>query len=63
MCKGRAYAARELIVITAALLSTYDIEPVGGKTWGNVKVVKSTSTKHPAQTVKAWIRRREVRQE
>ncbi|KAH8174965.1 cytochrome p450 domain-containing protein [Sarocladium implicatum] len=63
MCKGRAYAARELIVITAALLSTYDIEPAGGKAWGNLKTVKATSTKHPAKTVKAWIRRREIRQE
>jgi cytochrome P450 len=63
MCKGRAFAARELIVFTAAILSMYDVQPVAGQKWGNRKSVKATSTKHPAKPVKAWIRRREVRQE
>ena len=63
MCKGRAFAAKKLMFITEALLSMYDIEPVPGQTWGNPKVVKATSTKHPAKPIKAWIRRREVRQE
>lgn len=63
MCKGRAFAARELMVFTAAILSLYDIQPPTGHKWGNQKPVKATSTKRPSRPVKAWVRRREVREE
>lgn len=63
MFKGGELVTKELVISTVALLSMYDIEPAGGRRWGNPRLVKATSTKYPAKPVKAWVRRRQVRQE
>lgn len=33
MCKGRAFAQKEALVFTAAFISMWDMEPVGGGAW------------------------------
>lgn len=63
MCKGRAFAVRELLVFTAAIISLYDIEPAPGNSWDKVKTYSAPGTKHPLKPVKAWIRRRQVPKE
>jgi hypothetical protein len=58
MCKGRAFALRELLMFTAAILTMYDIEPANGGKWTRPKTVKQAATKHPAKPVRVWIKRR-----
>ncbi|KAK0384526.1 hypothetical protein NLU13_8612 [Sarocladium strictum] len=60
---GHNLTEREVMLFTAAILSMYDIQPAAGLRWESQKLFKTTSTKHPSRSVKAWIRRREVRQE
>lgn len=60
MCKGRAFALREMLIYTSVLISLYDVEPVGGGRWPTPKTVKAAASKHPAKPVRVWIKRREV---
>jgi hypothetical protein len=61
MCKGRAYAFRELMLYSAVIISMYEIQPAGGKgEWPTFKTVKQAATKHPAGKCRVWIKRREL---
>lgn len=60
MCKGRAFAMRELLVFTAVIATMYDIQPVGGGPWKTLKMRKQAATKHPRKKCRVWIKRREL---
>lgn len=60
MCKGRAYALRELLVYVASILSFYDIIPPEGESWGEPKTTKRVGTRHAAGPVKVWIKKRQL---
>lgn len=60
MCKGRQFAIKEILVFTAAILSTYDIEPVGGGPWKLPKQSTGAGTKRPASSTRVWIKAREA---
>lgn len=63
MCKGRAFALREMLVYTAFIITMYEMQPAGGKEWKVPKTVKQASAKHPAKKIKVWIKRRALPQE
>jgi hypothetical protein len=65
MCKGRAFAVRELLIFASVIVSMYDIEPIGGGSWAaasqkKIKLKKVGAVTHPAKAVRVWIRRREA---
>ena len=60
MCKGRAFALRELLMYTAVLITMYDMTPPEGKTWDIPKTVKQAATKHPTKKTKVWIKLRKL---
>lgn len=63
MCKGRAFAMRELLMYSALIITMYDIRPPDGKEWVVPKTVKQAATKHPASKTRVWIKRRKLPQE
>ena len=63
MCKGRAFALRELLMYSAAIIAMYEIQPPEGKDWSVPKTVKQAATKHPTSKIKVWIKRRKLPQE
>ena len=58
MCKGRQFAAKEILIFTAAIISLWDIEPAGGGPWKMPKPRKATGTKGVKHDTRVWIRRR-----
>jgi cytochrome P450 len=57
ICKGRTFAEREIVSLGAAILSLWDIEPVGG-TWTFPAMVPGTGVKKPVQDIRVTISRR-----
>lgn len=60
MCKGRAFALRELLMYTAVILTMYEIRPPEGEQWTVPGTVNQAATKHPNQKVRVWIKRRQL---
>lgn len=62
MCKGRAFAQKEILMFTAAIVSFWDMEPKGGGTseWKIPKAKRATGTKTTSEDQRVWIRRRRV---
>ncbi|KAJ6441127.1 Actin cytoskeleton-regulatory complex protein end3 [Purpureocillium lavendulum] len=58
LCKGRAFALREIMLYSAIIVSFYDMEPPHGQGWELPKTYKLTATRHPKTPVKVWIKRR-----
>ena len=63
MCKGRAFALRELLMYSALIITMYEIRPPDGKEWVIPKTVKQAATKHPRSKTRVWIKRRKQPQE
>ncbi|PHH89960.1 hypothetical protein CDD83_4850 [Cordyceps sp. RAO-2017] len=60
MCKGRAFALREMLLYSAIIISFYDMQPPSGQSWEHApKTYKTVATRHPKAPIKVWIRRRE----
>ncbi|KXT10768.1 hypothetical protein AC579_2324 [Pseudocercospora musae] len=62
MCKGRAFALKESLLFTAAIISMWEIEPAGGhgKRWKIPKHRKATGVYGTNEVTRVWIERREV---
>ncbi|KAJ0109701.1 hypothetical protein J7T55_014263 [Diaporthe amygdali] len=58
MCKGRQFAIKEILVFSAAILSIYDMEPVGGGPWKLPKQGNGVGTKRPTSSTRVWIKAR-----
>lgn len=59
MCKGRAFAQKEALIYTAAVISMWDMEPAGGHgMWKMPRHKKATGTYTTRDDVRVWIRRR-----
>lgn len=58
MCKGRAFAQKELLTFAAAIISIWDIEPAGGGPWKMPKPKRATGTYTTSDKVKVWIKQR-----
>lgn len=58
MCKGRQFAVKEILIFTATILTTYDMQPVGGGPWKLPKQSNGAGTKHPASSTRVWIKAR-----
>ena len=57
MCKGRTFAEKELVALGAAIISLWDIEPVGG-TWDLPAMIPGMGAKKPVKDIRVVIRRR-----
>lgn len=60
MCKGRAFAVREMMMYSAVILSMYDIQPPEGQSWTVPKMETRSATRHPLQPLRVWMKRREI---
>lgn len=58
MCKGRAFALREMLLHAAAIISLYDMQPPHGQPWETPKTYKLAATRHPKKPIRVWITRR-----
>lgn len=58
MCKGRAFAQKEVLIFIATIISFWDIEPVGGGPWKMPRHVKASGTYTTNDNTKVWIKRR-----
>lgn len=63
MCKGRAFAQKEVLVFTAAIISFWDIEPAGGGPWKMPRHKKATGTFTTSDSTNVWIKRRVLPEE
>ncbi len=59
MCKGRNFAEREVLVFVAAVLTCWDMEPVGGQ-WRHPGSVMGSGAFLPKKDVRVRLRRRGV---
>jgi cytochrome P450 len=59
MCKGRNFAEREVLIVVAAVLTGWDVEPVGGK-WTDPGRVGGSGAFLPKRDIRVRMRRREV---
>ncbi|TWU73447.1 hypothetical protein ED733_004651 [Metarhizium rileyi] len=59
MCKGRTFAEKEIMALGAAVISLWDIAPVGG-TWIVPDTVPGTGVKKPARDVRVLLSRRRL---
>ncbi|POR35532.1 Uncharacterized protein TPAR_04236 [Tolypocladium paradoxum] len=58
MCKGRAFAQRQMLLYSAIIATFYDMQPPNGQSWEEPKTYKLAATRHPKKDIKVWIRRR-----
>lgn len=63
MCKGRAFAMREMLLYASFIISFYDMIPPEGGSWEDPGTRKRAVTRHPTRPVKVWIRRRNITSE
>ena len=59
MCKGRTFAEKELVTLSTAIISLWDIDPVTGS-WQVPAMLPGTGAKKPAEDVRVKISRRIV---
>ena len=59
MCKGRAFAVREMMVYPAVILSLFDIVAPEGKGWVLPKTEMHAGTRHPLKPLTVWLQRRQ----
>lgn len=58
MCKGRAYAQKEVLVFAAAIISFWEIEAAGGGSWKMPRPQRATGTYSTNDKTKVWVKRR-----
>ena len=59
MCKGRSFAEKEIIALSAAIISLWDIEPAEG-CWKIPTMIPGTGVKKPIKDVRVRITRRSI---
>lgn len=60
MCKGRTFAEREIMSLTAAIITAWDITPADDAEWTIPDMVPGTGAKKPLSVVKATFKRRKI---
>jgi len=59
MCKGRQYAAKELLLFTAVIITFWDIEAAGGGPWKMPRSLRAAGTNGVKEDVRVWMKRRQ----
>lgn len=62
MCKGRAFALKETMAFTAAIIALWDFEPRGGGEWKMPRHKKATGVYSTSDDTRVWIKRRKLPQ-
>jgi len=60
MCKGRQYAAKEMMLFPAVIITFWDIEAAGGGPWRIPRAARAPGTNAAKDDVRVWLRRRQV---
>lgn len=63
MCKGRAFALKEIMAFTAAIVAVWDIEPQGGEQWKMPKPKQTLGVNGTSDDMRVWLKRRQLPQE
>ena len=63
MCKGRAFAQKEVMAFAAAIIAVWEIEPKGGGEWKMPKHKKATGVYATNDDTRVWLKRRTLAQE
>ena len=59
MCKGRSFAEKEIIALSAAIVSLWDIEPTEG-CWKIPTMIPGTGVKKPIKDIRVRVTRRSI---
>lgn len=59
MCKGRTFAEKEIMVLGAAIVAAWEVEPEGGR-WELPDTVPGTGVKKPVRDIRVLISRRRL---
>jgi len=61
MCKGRAFAFKECMMFTAAIVALWDIVPAGGSgAWKMPAHKKATGVYTTGDDTRVWVKRRQL---
>lgn len=60
MCKGRAFAFKEIMLFSAAIISLWDMVPAGGGPWKMPRPSKATGVYSTYDDTRVWLKRRRV---
>lgn len=60
MCKGRAFAFKESMIFSAAIISMWDVEPRGRGDWKMPRHRKATGVFGTDDDTRVWLTRRKV---
>jgi len=60
MCKGRAFAFKEIMLFSAAIISMWEIDPVNGGEWKLPKQRKATAVYGTDSSTRVWIKQRKL---
>ncbi|KAK2606251.1 hypothetical protein QQS21_003299 [Conoideocrella luteorostrata] len=63
MCKGRAFALREMLLYVSMIISYYDMVPPEGAGWDEPATCKRAASRYPTKPIKVWIKRRDITSE
>lgn len=58
MCKGRAFAYKECMMFTAAIIALWEIEPANEGRWKMPSHRKATGVYGTGDDTRVWIKRR-----
>ncbi|KAK4959248.1 hypothetical protein LTR10_004050 [Elasticomyces elasticus] len=58
MCKGRAFAFKQSMMYTAAIVAMWDIEPAGGGLWKMPRHKKATGVYNTSDDTRVWVKAR-----
>lgn len=58
ICKGRAFAEKEILGVVACFITLWDMEPSGGGEWTLPGFVPGTGVMRPKEAVRVVIKRR-----
>lgn len=62
MCKGRAFALKESMAFTAAIVALWEMEPAGGGEWKLPRQKRATGVYATKDDVRVWLKRRKLPQ-
>lgn len=60
MCKGRAFAFKEIMLFSAAIISMWEIDPVDGGEWKMPRHRKATAVYGTDDSTRVWIKQRKL---
>jgi hypothetical protein len=60
MCKGRAFAFKEIMLFSAAIISMWEIDSVDGGEWKMPRHRKATAVYNTDDSTRVWIKQRKL---